>query len=99
MKTLSSYSDPIIQDSEAFYGYLKAIGFYNCPKDEVYWGGMYAVFEYQNETTRWQVPDIELFNLLVSHLQDECRQLVQSDTFYTKLWIGKRDGKWWADLP
>lgn len=91
--------DPIIQETERFYGYIKAVGFYNSPKDNAYWGGMYAVFEYGNETTRWQVPDNELFSLLVNCLQDECCQLNESDGFFTKLWIGKRDGKWWADLP
>lgn len=92
-------SDPIIQENEKFYGYLKAIGFYNCSKHKGIWGGMYAIFEYQNKTTRWKVPDIKLFNLLARHLQHECEQLVQSDCFYTKLWIGKQEGKWWADLP
>ncbi len=91
--------DPIIQEHESFYGYIKAVGFYNSSENEDYWGGMYAIFEYNNKTTRWQIPDIELFELLVGHLQDECCQLAQSDNFFTKLWIGKKDGKWWADLP
>lgn len=92
-------SDPIIQERENFYGYIKSVGFYNSATDESYWGGMYAIFEYQNQTTRWQVPDIELFDLLVNDLRHEALQLSQSDNFHTKLWIGKKDGKWWTDLP
>jgi hypothetical protein len=99
---MQTNSLPVIGTDEHFYGYITGLGIESCPNlgDGPVPSTLYATFEYGSETTVWVVPDHELFALLAEHLKNMAFERHTTDAYgISKLWIGKRDGRWSVDLP
>lgn len=89
-----------IAEKESFYGYI--IGLWVEPEydpDRRAPSKLYARFEYSGSSRVWLIPDYDLFKVLTSHLADMARMRSCDGYGMEKLWIGKKDGKWVADLP
>ncbi len=92
---------PVICESEKFYGYITGIGVARVddpaglvPK------ALYATFEYNGATELWEVPCVELFELLAQHLVSMATMRKNSDSYgCSKLWIVKEHGEWKAFEP
>jgi hypothetical protein len=89
-----------IGPDEHFYGYI--IGLQIEQNWEVKLGAseLYALFEYNGETTIWIVPDYELFEILSKFLLLMAYERKESDAYgMQKLWISKVGHQWIVDLP
>lgn len=92
---------PVIGESEKFYGYITGIGIARVddpsgliPKT------LYATFEYSGKTELWEVPCVELFELLAKHLINMAVERKNSDAYgCSKLWISRENGQWQATEP
>jgi hypothetical protein len=92
----------ILDDETRFYGYITGLFIkYDDVKEKNYKErGLFAVFEYNDITEIWEVPDLELFNLLFRKLFEDGWFVKNTDDHgYNKLYISKKNGKWEVELP
>jgi len=91
-----------ITNEEKFYGYIIGVSLERSGDEllpEVP-TRMFAMFEYNNERSVYEVPDIELFEILNNHLLSNARiRAEHGDYGYAKLWIKKTPSGWDVDLP
>lgn len=89
----------VIPEEERFYGYITSLGM------EEYHGRdysplrLYATFEYNGQSSFWIVPSAELFKILTPFLIEMASERANGMPGHSKLWIGKKNGKWIANLP
>ena len=90
-----------IGPEERFYGYIVGLSLErgDLPGSPDVPTRMFARFEYSGETLEAEVPDAELFHLLAGHLK-VCAHMraEEGDWGYSKIWICKKNGKWYANL-
>ena len=93
----------VISESEAFYGYIIGLQVEHCPQlgpDSPIGTKLIAFFEYGDEVSVWEVPDLDLFQILGRHLLSMAdARYVHGEYGYEKLWIRKLHGRWLVDLP
>lgn len=93
---------PVIGEEERFYGYITGLGVERSSGlcDEPVPTRLYATFEYGATTTVWLVPDHELFAILGRYLAEMAEMRHEHDDYgYSKLWIGRKGGRWNVFLP
>lgn len=86
-----------IADERKFYGYIIGVSLERSSDDLMADVPirMFAMFEYNNEKSVYEVPDIALFEILTSHLLNNARMRADhGDYGYAKLWIEKTPGGW-----
>lgn len=91
---------PVIGPESKFYGYV--IGLNLEPWEDNYENGsrrLLATFEYSGTVTTWEVPDLELWEMLWRYLKGNGWHRNELGEYgYDKVFIEKKDSGWDVDL-